>query len=230
MRVVRATFHAELDELIWDLANMGRLASQIMINASAALLQADLALAELVIARGDAMDARHHDVEQRCITLLALQASVATDLRPVVATLQVAGDLQRMGNLARHTARIARFTHPSLSVPDDVLPVIARMSLIASGIAQRAATAIEQLDPLSGDRLARADDEIDALLRQLLRTLFAENWSHGVEPAIHAALVGRYYERFADLAVMVAGQVGNLATGRMRSRSPVTLLKTASAV
>lgn len=227
---MRAALHAELDELMCDLASMGRLASQVMINASAALLQADLALAELVIARGDAMDARYHDVEQRCITLLALQIPTVTDLRPVVATLRVAGDLQRMGNLARHTARFARQAHPNLTVPDDVAPVIARMSLIASGIAQRSATAIEQLDPLSGDRLARADDEIDALLRPLLRTLFAENWSHGVEPAIHAALVGRYYERFADLAVMVARQVGNLPTGRMRSRSPATLLKTASAV
>ncbi|MGH4012013.1 MAG: PhoU domain-containing protein [Pseudonocardiaceae bacterium] len=106
--------------------------------------------------------------------------------------------------------------------------MIARMSLIASGIAQRTATAIERLDPLSGDRLARVDDEIDALLWQLLRTVFAGNWSHGVESAVHAALVGRYYERFADLAVMVARQVGNLATGRMRRRRPVTPLKIAS--
>ncbi len=230
VRVVRATFHAELDELTCDLASMGRLASQIMINASAALLQADLALAELVIARGDAMDAQHHDVEQRCITLLTLQGPHATVRRPVVASLQVAGDLQRMGHLAQHTARIARLTHPNLTVPDDVLPVIARMSLIAGGLAQRAATAIEQLEPPSGDRLARAGDEIDALLRQLLRTLFAGNWSHGVKPAVHAALVGRYYERFADIAVTVARQVGNLATERTRSRSPVTRLETASAV
>ncbi|MGH3908408.1 MAG: hypothetical protein ACRDTE_30115, partial [Pseudonocardiaceae bacterium] len=86
------------------------------------------------------------------------------------------------------------------------------------GLAQRAATAIEQLEPPSGDRLARAGDEIDALLRQLLRTLFAENWSHGVKPAVHAALVGRYYERFADIAVTVARQVGTLATERMQSR------------
>lgn len=230
MQVVRATCHAELDELICDLTGLGRLASQIMINASAALLQADLALAELVIARGDAMDAQHHDVQQRCVTLLASQAPALTDLRPVIVTLQVADDLQRMGDLARHTARIARFTHPNPTVPDEVLPVIARMSLIASGIAQRAATAIEQLDPLTGDRLARADGEIDALLRQLLRILFAENWSHGVQPAVHAALVGSYYERFADLAVTVARQAGDLTTGRMRSRSPVTLLKTASVV
>ncbi|MGH3800554.1 MAG: phosphate signaling complex protein PhoU [Pseudonocardiaceae bacterium] len=227
---MRAAFHAELDELIGDLASMGRLTSQIMINASAALLQADLGLAELVIARADEMAAQHRDVEQRCITLCTRQAPDATELRTVVATLHAVGDLQRMGNLAQHTAKIARRTHPNLAVPDDVRPMIAWMSLLASGLAQQAATAIEKLDPLSGDRLARADDEIDALLRQLFRTLFAENWSHGVEPAVRAALVGRYYERFADHAVAIASQVCNLATGRMRSHSPVTLPKTASAV
>jgi phosphate transport system protein len=227
---VRAALHAELDELISDLASIARLATQIMINASAALLQADLVLAELVIAHGDEMDARHHDVEQRCITLLALHAQVVTDLPTVVATLRAADNLQRMGNLAQHIAKIARLTHPNPPVPDDVRPVIARMSLLASGLAHHAAMAIENLDPLSGDRLARANNEIDALLHQLLRTLFAENWSHRVEPVVHAALVGRYYEHFADHAVAIAGQVGYLATGQMRSRSPVTLPKAALVV
>jgi phosphate transport system protein len=230
VRVVRAAFQAELDELIGDLASMGRLASQVMINASAALLQADLLLAALVIARGDEIAAQHHDVEQRCITLCTQQAPVSTELRTVVATLHAVGDLQRMGSLAQHTAKIARRAHPNLAVPDDVCPVIAWMSLLASGLAQQAATAIEKLDPLSGDRLARADDEMDALLRQLFCTVFAENWSHGVEPAVRAALVGRYYERFADHAVTIARQVCYLATGRMRSHSPVTLPTTASAV
>ncbi len=128
---------------------------------------------------------------------------------------ELTGDLARMGGLAQHIAKIARLTHPNLTVPDDVRPVIARMSLLASGLAHQATTAIEKLDPLSGDRLARADDEIDALLRQLLRTLFAENWSHGVEPVVHAALVGRYYERFAGYAVAIAGQAWYLAAGQM---------------
>ncbi|MGH3778973.1 MAG: phosphate signaling complex PhoU family protein [Pseudonocardiaceae bacterium] len=227
---MRAAFHAELDELIGDLARMGRLATQIMINASAALLQADRALADLVIARADEMDRQHHDVEQRCTTLLALQAPVAMDRRTVVASLHALGDLQRMVKLAQHTAQMARRAHPHLAVPDEVRPMIARLSLLACGLAQHAATAIETLDPLPGDRLAQADDVLDALLRELLRTLFAENWSHGVVPAIHVALVGRYYERFADHAVAVARQAGTLATERMQSRSPVTPRKTASVV
>lgn len=209
--MTRAAFDAELDEVIGDLARMIWLASQIMINASAAMLQADLTLAELVIARGDEMDAQHHDVQQRCLELLELPAPVGVDQRTVVAALRTVRDLQQMGDLAKHTAKITQLSNPDLTVPDDVRTVIAQMSLLASGLAHQAGTAIEKLDPLSGDRLAQAVDEVDALRRQLSRIVFAENWSYGLEPAVHAALVGCYYERFADHAVAIARQVCYLA-------------------
>ncbi|MGH3796461.1 MAG: phosphate signaling complex protein PhoU [Pseudonocardiaceae bacterium] len=212
---MRTTFHAELDELTGELARMARLGGQMMTNASAAVLQADLALAELVIARDDEMDALHDDVELRCIELLALQAPVAADLRVVVAALHAVGDLERMGNLAQHVAKIARLKHPNLIVPDAVRPLFARMGLLAGQLADEAATAIENRDSLSGDRLAKADDEVDALRRRLFGILFAEDWSHGVEPAVDVALIGRYYERFADHAVAIAQQVCYLATGRI---------------
>ncbi|MGH4014505.1 MAG: phosphate signaling complex protein PhoU [Pseudonocardiaceae bacterium] len=212
---MRETFHAELDALIGDLATMARMAGQMMTNASTALQQADLELAEVVISRDDEMNALHHDMEQRCVRLLALQAPVAADLRVVVAAMHAVGDLERMGNLAQHVAKIARLKHPNLTVPGEVRPVFARMNLLASTLADDAATAIENRDPLSGDRLAEADDEVDALRRQLFRILFSEDWSHGVEPAVDTALIGRYYERFADHAVAIARQVGYLATGKL---------------
>lgn len=212
---MRETFQAELDTLIGDLATMARMAAQMMTNASTALHQADLALAEVVISRDDEMNALHDDMEQRCISLLALQAPVAADLRVVVAAMHAVGDLERMGNLAQHIAKIARLKHPNLTIPGDVRPVFARMSLLACRLAEDAAVAIEHRDPMSGDRLAEADDEVDALRRQLFRILFAENWSHGVEPAVDTALIGRYYERFADHAVAIARQVGYLATGEL---------------
>ncbi|MGH3926827.1 MAG: phosphate signaling complex PhoU family protein [Pseudonocardiaceae bacterium] len=214
--MIRIAFHSELSELIGDLARMGRLAGQLMINASAALLQADLALADLVIARSDEMDAQHHEVEQRCLTRLTPQVPAAADLQTVVAALHAAHDLQRMGDLAQHTAKLAQLTDLELAIlPDDVRTVIAQMSLLASGLAHQAATAIEKADPLSGDRLARGGDEVDALRRQLFRIVFAENWSYGAGPAVHAALIGRYYECFADHAVAIARQVRQLATERM---------------
>lgn len=210
---MREIFHTELDELIGDLAKMARLAGQMMTNASTALQQADLGLAELVISREDDMAALCDEMDQRCVNLLALQAPVAIDLRVVVAAMRAVQNLGRMGALAQHVAEIARMKHPIVPIPDDVRPVFARMSLLATGLAESAATAIESQDAMSSARLAEADDEVDLLRRQSLRMLFSEDWPHGVEPAVDAALIGRYYERFADHAVAIARQVSFLVTG-----------------
>jgi phosphate transport system protein len=216
---MREAFHAELDTLTGDLARIARLAGQMMTNASTALQQADLGLAELVISGADERKALRDGIRQRCINLLALQAPVATDLRVVVAAMHSVGDLERMGDLAQHIAKIARLKHPTVPIPAEVRPVFARMSLLATRLAEDAAAAIESRDALSGDRLAEADDEVDALRRQIFRILLSEDWSHGVEPAVDAALIGRYYERFADHAVAIARQVGFLVTGQPPKRN-----------
>jgi phosphate transport system protein len=218
---MRATFHAGLDELVRHLARMVRLAGEMVTNASIALHQNDLALAALVIADRDRIKAMYHVLERRCVTLLALEAPVAGDLRLVVATLHALDHAQRMGNLAHHVALIARLKDPNPMTSPAVRPVLARMSLLASQLAADAATAIEYQDPLSGCRLAVADDEVDALHRQLFGILFAEDWSHGVEQAVDAALIGRYYERFGDHAVAVARGVCYRVTGEM-SQADVT--------
>ncbi|MEO7193652.1 MAG: phosphate signaling complex protein PhoU [Pseudonocardiaceae bacterium] len=211
---MRATFRAELDELMTDLARMARLAGQMVINASIALHQIDLARAGLVIADCEQLNAMHADTERRCVTLLALQAPVAGDLRVLVAALHALGHVRRMGHLARHIALVARLKHPNPMVSSTVRPVLARMGLLASQLAEDAATAIENQDPSSGRRLAAADDEVDALLRHLFAILFAADWPHSVEQAVDAALIGRYYERFGDHAVAIARQVCYMATGR----------------
>jgi len=210
---MRETFQAELEALISDLARIARLVGQMMTNASTALQHADLALAELVISGEDKIASLRDDLDQRCVNLLALQAPVATDLRVVVAAMRAAGDLERMGTLAQHIAKIARMKQPAVPIPHDVRPVFARMALLATSLAEDAATAIESRDPLSGDRLAEIDNEMDALRRQTFRILFSEDWAHGVEPAVDAALIGRYYERFADHAVAIARQIHFLVTG-----------------
>ena len=215
---MRETFRAELNTLTDDLARAARLAGQLMTNASTALSQADLGLAELVISQEGDIKALCDDMDQRCIRLLVLQAPVATDLRMVVAAMHAVGDVQRMCNLAQHIAKIARMKHPAVPIPDEVRPVFARMGVLATSLARDAAAAIESKDPLSAYRLAQADDEVDALRRRIFRILFSEDWSHGVEPAVDAALIGRYYERFADHAVAIARQVSFLVTGSPHER------------
>lgn len=216
---MRETFQTNLDDLVTDLARMARLAGQMLTNASTALHQADLAMAEMVISGDEPIKELHDELEERCINLLALQAPVAADLRLVVSAMHAIGDLERMGDLARHIAKIARLRHPKVSVPAGVRPVFARMALLSSELAEAAATALERRDPFSANRLNEADDEVDALRRQLFRILFAEQWPYGIEPAVDAALLGRYYERFADHAVAIARQVGYLVTGQLPNES-----------
>jgi|SRR3712207_6491237 len=215
VRAMRAAFHTKLDQLITDLGRTARVASQMMTNASIALHQADFALAGLVISHRNQMNAMLDDMEQRCTTLLALRAPVVGDPRVVVAALQVVGHLGRMGELARHIAIMARLERPKPIIPGKVRPALARMSLLASQLAEDAAAAIQYHEPLSARRLAEADEEVDALRRHLFDVLFAEDWSHGVEQAADAALIGRYYEGFADHAVAIARQVCYLTTDRV---------------
>lgn len=212
---MRATFHAGLDELMSDLVRMVGLVGQMMTDASIALHQDDLALADLVIAARDQITGMYDVMERRCVSLLALQAPVAGDLRLVVADLHALSHVRRMGNLARHVAVIARTKRPNPMTSGKVRPVLARMSVLTSQLAADAATAIEHQDPLSGCRLAVADDEVDVLLRHLFGILFAEDWSHGVERAVDAALIGRYYERFGDHAVAIARGVCYRVTGEL---------------
>jgi len=211
---MRETFQIKLDTMVSELARIARFAGQTMTHASTALQQADPGFAELVLSNRDKMRILCEQVRQRCLKLLVLQAPVATDLRIVITAMRAVCDLERMGHLAGHIATIAQLNHPGLPIPGEIRPVFARMSMLAVTLAHDAAAAIESRDQLSGERLAQADDEVDALHRQIFRILFSQDWSHGIKPAVDAALIGRYYERFADHAVAIAREISFLATGQ----------------
>jgi phosphate transport system protein len=185
----------------------------MITNASNALHHANLELAESVISGNGELKALWDDLDRHCVTLLVLQAPVDTDLRVVVAAMHAVGNVERMCDLAQHIAKIARMKHPTVPIPDDLRPVFTQMGVLAANLAQDAAAAIESRDPVAADRLTQDDDEVDALRRRTFRILFSEHWPHGVEPAVDAALIGRYYERFADHAVAIARQVNFVVTG-----------------
>jgi phosphate transport system protein len=212
--MLRQAFHAELDELISDLATLARRVAQMMTDASTALWHANLRLAESIISgQSQVTTTQCDDLERRCVRLLALQAPVATDLRVVVAVLGAVSDVVRMDKLAEHIAKIARMKHPVVHLPGDLEQVFARMALLATNLADNAARAMENRDPCRAEDLVSIEDEIKTLHRQIFQRLFAKDWSHGVEAAVDAALMGRYYARFADHALAIARQVTFIVTG-----------------
>ena len=107
------------------------MAGVAMERATQALLQADLVLAEQVITDHDQITAMSLRAEETAFVLLALQAPVAGDLRAIVSSIQIVADIDRMGALALHVAKIARRRHPQHALPEEVNGYFAEMGRVA---------------------------------------------------------------------------------------------------
>ena len=210
---MREHYREELEDINNCLVEMANSVGSAMSKATTALLDADVALADLVIAGDEHIDAVRESIEERCFTLLARQQPVATDLRTVTTAMRIVGDLERMGDLAVHVAKLARMRFPESAVPVEVRPIFLEAGHVAQSLVAQVAKVIAELDVQGAAQLERDDDLMDQLHRQLFTELLSPGWPHGMESAIDITLLGRYYERFADHAVSVARRVVFLVTG-----------------
>jgi phosphate transport system protein len=210
---MRAAFHEQLDEISDLLAEMAVATGASMNQATQALLNADLGTAESVISADDHIDELTSEVERRCYEAAALQQPVATDLRIVIGSLRISSSLERMGDLAVHVAKQARLRYPHSSIPQDLRATFTRMGSLADAITAKTATVISTKNVSLGPDIERYDAEMDHLHRELFTTVLSPSWSHGVEAAIDATLLSRYYERYADHAVSIARRVQHVVTG-----------------
>jgi phosphate transport system protein len=210
---MRDAYHEELDSIGDGLVEMARLVGSAVGRATTALLDADLNVAESVIAADEKVDDLQRQLESRAITLLARQQPVATDLRIVVTSLRMSADLERSGDLARHVAKLARLRFPASAVPHDLHSTILEMGQLAQRLMAKAAEVVVTKDVDDALQLEADDDRMDELHRELFQHLLDDRWKHGIETAVDVTLVGRYYERFADHAVSIAKRVVYLVTG-----------------
>ena len=210
---MRDAYHEDLDAISASLVQMTNLVGSAMSRATTALLDADLQMAETVIAADEHIDALYHDTENRAFDLLARQQPVASDLRVIVTSLRMVADLERMGDLALHVAKIARRRYPSSAVPAQLASTILEMGNAAEEIVAKAGSVIAGRDVGLAAELERDDDVMDGLHRRLFATILDDAWAEGMEAAIDITLAGRYCERFADHAVSVARRVVYLVTG-----------------
>jgi phosphate transport system protein len=210
---MRTTFYRELSALSEKVGEMCGLAADAMEHATQALLGADLSVAEQVIADHEHIVEMSRMAEDGVVKLLATQQPVAGDLRTIVSALHVGADIERMGALAVHVASIARRRHPECALPDDVRDCFAEMGTRAVQLARAAHEVLISRDPDKAARLRDADDAVDAEHRHLFTLLIDHKWQDGVGSAVDVALLGRFYERFADHAVEVGKRVVFEATG-----------------
>jgi phosphate transport system protein len=210
---VRTAFHQKLDGLASIVAEMCGLAGASMERATQALLQADLLLAEQVITDYEGIVLRAAAAEERAFSLLALQAPVAGDLRAVVSAIRNVADVDRMGALALHVAKLARRRHPAKALPEEVNGYFTEMGCIAVGMGNSLKDVVRSGDPEGAAELDDDDDDIDELHRHLFTVLMEREWKHGAAAAVDVTLLSRYYERFADHAVAIARRVIFQVTG-----------------
>ena len=211
---MRTAYHEQLDALANQLGEMCGLAGAAMERATQALLQADLVLAEQVITDHEQIAAMSARAEEAAFVLLALQAPVAGDLRAIVGSIQIVADVDRMGALALHVAKIALRRHPNHVLPEEVNGYFAEMGRLAVELGNSAQEVLLTRDPEKAARIREEDDAMDDLHRHLFTVLMDRDWKHGVAAAVDVTLLGRFYERFADHAVEVARRVIFQVTGK----------------
>jgi phosphate transport system protein len=211
---MRDEYDAELEDVGRILVAMADAARAAMSEATTALLSADAELASRVVERDAVIDGHHARVEEKVYGLLALRAPVASDLRLLFAALHIAADLERMGDLAEHVAKIALRRYPASAVPASLRDIIARMAGVADQIAAKISDVLATPDAVDAATLGLDDDEMDRLHEGLFVVLLGAAWRDGVECAVDGALLGRFYERYADHAVNAGRRMYFLVTGR----------------
>jgi phosphate transport system protein len=210
---MRDAYFDQLDAIVDDLVAMTHLVQAAVGRATRSLLTADAATAESVISGDVNIDAAREKIEDISFELLSLQQPVAGDLRMLVAALRMVDDLERMGDLSVHVAKVARLRIPDVAVPLELSATISRMAEVAEDMVASLAQVIAERDVDAARRLEEDDEEMDRLRKVEFEIMLSEDWAHGVEPAVDMALLGRYYERIADHAVSIAKRLVYLVTG-----------------
>jgi phosphate transport system protein len=213
----RPAFHEQLVEIERQALGAIDFVVTALDRSLEALEQRDVELASLVIADDDRIDGRYLEVHQGVLSLLALQAPVATDLRTVAAILHVIKHIERMGDQCVNIAKLIPLDGHEPPVDEEIMSSIERMALLARSLVTQSKHAFCERNVALAEDLVRQDDEID----RLNKAIFRRALDIGDEPdrrewAMHMILVARCLERIGDNAVDIGEQTAFVVTGLFR--------------
>lgn len=210
---MRVIYREELDAFSRDLVIMCDLVREIMARASQGLNNSSLSQTEEALSIAGGLDELKLRCERRAIDLLALETPLASDLRQVVSSIYIVNDFDRMGALAMHVAKIARLRHPDAVLAGDTAPLIAKLSELAQAMGDKVQELLDDPDPDIALSLASEDDALDRIRDEIVAKVTLQPWPHSARHAADTALLARYYERYGDHCVNVAGRIIYLSTG-----------------
>ena len=185
-----------------------------IIKSMDALERRDLAVAYEVVAEDDLIDAKRFELEEKCIDLIATQQPLAIDLRTLLAVLQIAVELERMGDYAEGIGKICMIIGDDVPVetPKE-LPQMADMGLT---MLRRSLKSLVERDTDLANAVWDSDDDVDELYDGVCRQIFLDMGQHPktIEAATHFLWVAHDLERIADRATNIAERVIFLVTGQ----------------
>ena len=207
--MLRELYQAELQDLNRQVLLLGARVDDAVGRAMQSLQTHDAELARAVIAADRHVNEKRFQIEEAVIGLIATQQPVASDLRSIVAILNVIVELERIGDYAAGIAKITLLygAHPLL----DAARFLAPMAKRGHGMLRRALAAFAAVDTAAAEEIAREDDTVDALHEQTYRALLAD--PRVVDRATWLLWVSHDLERIADRVTNICERVIYKATG-----------------
>jgi len=212
---IRASFHKRLREIQDDILAMGSMASKAILRSIDALKTRDIEMARQLIADDQKVNQKRFEIEEKCIELIATQQPMASDLRTIVAVLNIITELERIGDYAVGIARIVILigNEPPLKPLID----IPRMAEKTVDMLSRSLDAFINRDPDAARKISAEDDLIDNLYDQVYRELliFMMEDPKTITRATRLMWVAHNLERGADRVTNICERAVFLITGKM---------------
>ena len=220
MATTRQHFHEELTRLEHSALGGLDLVTMQLDRVLEALEHRDIELAQFVIDDDDRIDGHYLEVHQAILSLLALQAPVAGDLRLVAALLHVIKNMERMGDQCVNIAKLIPLAGYDAPVREEVLDRVLRMGRAARSEIAQAKSAFRDRDVARAEDLVRQDREVNRLNREVFALAIEVGTDADTrEWAMHMVMVARALERIGDNAVDIGEQTAFVVSGLFREFS-----------
>ncbi len=212
---IRTFFHKKLREIQDDILVMGSMVSKNILRSIEALKNRDTNLAHQIIADDQKVNAKRFEIEEKCIELVATQQPMASDLRIIVAVLNIITEVERIGDYAVGNSRVVIMIgdEPPLKPLID----IPRMAEQTVDMLRRSLDALVNRDAEAARKIADEDDAIDNLYDQVFRELisFMIEDPKTITRATRLIWVAHNLERSADRVTNICERVVFIVTGKM---------------
>jgi phosphate transport system protein len=229
--IVKA-YDADIASLKTMLASMGGLAEEQLDNAIMALAKRDIPLADQVIARDDKLDEIEREIEEKAILTIAKRQPMALDLREIMVAIRISSDIERIGDLAKNTAKR---THAiSEALPRRLSTGLSRMGNMAQTQLKNVLDAYSRADDEKAMAVWRADEDLDALYNSIFRELLTYMMEdpRNISLCTHLLFGAKNLERIGDHTTNIAENIHYLVHGKTisegRPKKDVTAMMNAN--